>query len=389
MNKTFEYRIYPNAEQEVFLQKTFGCCRYVYNKVLAMRQEEYAQTGKSKHINFYMTQIPVWKQTDAPWLSEVDSAALQQSLRNLDKAYRNFFRSPSKVGFPKFKSKHVGRKSYHTNKVKIIDSKHVKLPKLGVIKARVSRPIEGRVLSATIKQVPSGKYYVTICCTDVPAVDAPISNIDFLGIDAGIHDIATCSTGERLPNPKNLQKSEKKLAREQRWLSRKKKSSVNRTKQRVKVARVHEKVANRRKDTLHKFTTYAVRESQNIAVENLNVKGMQRNHHLAKAISDAAMSELIRQLGYKCLWSGRGFVKVDRFYPSSKTCSTCGYVYNGLTLAERVWSCPSCGARHDRDLNAAVNIAREGKRILESTAGHAGTNACGEGVRPTAAYAAY
>lgn len=340
MNKTFEYRIYPNAEQEVFLQKTFGCCRYVYNKVLAMRQEEYAQTGKSKHINFYMTQIPVWKQTDAPWLSEVDSVALQQSLRNLDKAYRNFFRSPSKVGFPKFKSKHVGRKSYRTNKVKIIDSKHVKLPKLGVIKARVSRPIEGRVLSATIKQVPSGKYYMTICCTDVPAVDAPISNIEFLGIDAGIHDIATCSTGERLPNPKNLQKSEKKLAREQRWLSRKKKGSVNRTKQRVKVARVHEKVANRRKDTLHKFTTYAVRESQNIAVENLNVKGMQRNHHLAKAISDAAMSELIRQLGYKCLWSWRGFVKVDRFYPSSKTCSTCGYVYNGLTLAERVWSCP-------------------------------------------------
>ena len=392
MNKTFEYRIYPSAEQEVLLQKTFGCCRWVYNKVLAMRQDEYAQAGKSKHINSYITQIPAWKKTDAPWLSEVDSMALQQSLRDLDKAYRNFFRAPNKVGFPKFKSKHAGRKSYRTNSVEIIDAKHVKLPKLGIVKARVSRPAEGRVLSATVKQVPSGKYYVTICCADVPAVDAPTPTVEFLGVDAGIHDIATCSTGERLPNLRNLQRSERKLIREQRRLSRKRKGSTNRAKQRVRVARVHEKVANQRKDALHKFTTHAVEESQNIAVEDLNVKGMQRNHHLAKAVSDAAMSELVRQLEYKCAWSGRGFVRVGRFYPSSKTCSACGHVYSGLTLAERVWDCPACGMRHDRDLNAAVNIAREGKRILEGTAGHAGTaadaaNACGESVRPTAACA--
>ena len=392
MDKTFEYRIYPSTEQAVVLQKTFGCCRWVYNKVLAMRQDEYAQTGKLKRINSYITQIPTWKKTDAPWLSEVDSMALQQSLRNLDKAYRNFFRSPNKVGFPKFKSKHAGRKSYRTNNVKIIDAKHMKLPKLGIIKARVSRPVEGRVLSATVKQVPSGKYYVMICCTDVPAADVPTSTVEFLGVDAGIHDIATCSTGERLPNPKNLQRSERKLAQAQRRLSRKQKGSVNHVKQRVRVARVYEKVVNRRKDTLHKFTTYVVRESQNIAVEDLNVKGMQRNHHLAQAVGDAAMSELARQLEYKCAWSGRGFVKVGRFYPSSKTCSTCGYVYSGLMLAERVWDCPVCGIHHDRDLNAAVNIAREGKRILESTAGHAGTaadaaNACREDVRPATAYA--
>lgn len=392
MNKTFEYRIYPSAEQEVLLQKTFGCCRWVYNKVLAMRQDEYTQAGKSKHINSYITQIPAWKKTDAPWLSEVDSMALQQSLRDLDKAYRNFFRAPNKVGFPKFKSKHAGRKSYRTNSVEIIDVKHAKLPKLGIVKARVSRPAEGRVLSATVKQVPSGKYYVTICCADVPAVDAPTPTVEFLGVDAGIHDIATCSTGERLPNLRNLQRSERKLIREQRRLSRKRKGSTNRAKQRVRVARVHEKVANQRKDALHKFTTHAVEESQNIAVEDLNVKGMQRNHHLAKAVGDAAMSELVRQLEYKCAWSGRGFVRVGRFYPSSKTCSACGYVYSGLTLAERVWDCPACGMRHDRDLNAAVNIAREGKRILGGTAGHAGTaadaaNACGESVRPTAACA--
>lgn len=318
--------------------------------------------------------------------------ALQQSLRDLDKAYKNFFRAPNKVGFPKFKSKRAGRKSYRTNSVEVIDAKHVKLPKLGIVKARVSRPVEGRVLSATVKQVPSGKYYVTICCADVPAVNAPTPTVEFLGVDAGIHDIATCSTGERLPNPKNLQRSERRLAREQRRLSRKQKGSANRVKQRVKVARLHEKVANRRKDALHKFTTHAVGESQNIAVEDLNVKGMQRNRRLAKAVGDAAMSELVRQLEYKCAWSGRGFARVGRFYPSSKTCSACGYVYGGLTLAERVWDCPACGMHHDRDLNAAVNIAREGKRILEGTAGHAGTaadaaNACGEGVRPTAACA--
>ena len=392
MDKTFEYRIYPSAEQEVLLQKTFGCCRWVYNKVLAMRQDEYAQTGKSKHINSYITQIPAWKKTDAPWLSEVDSMALQQSLRDLDKAYKNFFRAPSKVGFPKFKSKRARRRSYRTNSVKIIDAKHVKLPKLGTVKARVSRPVEGHVLSATVKQVPSGKYFVTICCADVPAVDAPTPTVEFLGIDAGIHDIATCSTGERLPNPRNLQRSERKLAREQRRLSRKRKGSANHARQRVKVARVHETAANPRNDNLHNLTTQAVGASQNIAVEDLNVKGMQRNRRLAKAVGDAAMSELARQLEYKCAWSGRGFVRVDRFYPSSKTCSACGCVYSGLTLAERAWDCPVCGMHHDRDLNAAVNIAREGKRILEGTAGHAGTaadaaNACGEGVRPTAACA--
>lgn len=357
-----------------------------------MRRDEYAWTGKSRHINSYITQIPAWKRADAPWLSEVDSMALQQSLRDLDKAFKNFFRAPGKVGFPKFKSKRAGRKSYRTNGVGIIDARHVRLPKLGTVRARVSRPVEGRVLSATVKQVPSGKYYVAICCADVPATDAPAPTVGFLGVDAGIHDIATCSTGERLPNPKNLQRSERRLAREQRRLSRKRKGSANRARQRVRVARAHEKVANRRKDALHKFTTHAVGESQNIAVEDLNVRGMQRNRRLAKAVGDAAMSELARQLEYKCAWSGRGFVRVGRFYPSSKTCSACGYVYRGLTLAERVWDCPACGMRHDRDLNAAVNIAREGRRILEGTAGHAGTaadaaNACGEGVRPTAACA--
>lgn len=233
---------------------------------------------------------------EAPWLSEVDSQALQQFLRDLDKAYKNFFQNPGKVGFPKFKSKHSNRKSYRTHNIAVVDNMHIA-------------------------------------------------------------------------------KNEKKLVREQRRLSRKQKESANREKQRVRVARVHEKIANQRKDTLHKFSKYAVCESQAIAVEDLHVKGMQKNHHLAKAVGDASMSEMIRQLAYKCIWYGREFVRVGRFYPSSKTCSDCGYVHNELTLTEREWKCPKCGKRHDRDLNAALNIALEGKRLLKGTAGLARTAA--------------
>lgn len=375
MEKTFEHRIYPNNAQKVLLQKTFGCCRYVFNKVLAMRQEEYKQNKKTNGINHYITQIPTWKKTDSPWLAEVDSMALQQSLRDLDKAYKNFFRSPGKIGFPRFKSKHNHRQSYRTNVISVLDTKHIKLPKVGVVKARISCPIEGRILSATVKQVPTGKYFVTVCCADVPSPSIPEGSIEMLGIDAGIHDIATCSNGTRLANPKNLAKSEAKLKREQRKLSRKQKGSHNREKQRIKVARVHENIANQRKDTLHKFTTSAIRESQAIAVEDLHVKGMVRNHHLAKAIADASMSEMIRQLEYKCAWYGRNFVKVDRFYPSSKTCRVCGYHYKELTLAQRSWICPECKTHLDRDLNAAINIALEGERILNDTVGHTGIEA--------------
>lgn len=381
MDKTFEYRIYPNAGQRELLQKTFGCCRYVYNKVLGIRQDEREKGCKTRGINSYIVQIPTWKKTTEPWLAEVDSMALQQSLRDLDRAYRNFFRNPGKVGFPKFKPKRAGRKSYRTNRIAIVDGRHVRLPKLGTVKARISRPVEGRVLSATVKQVPSGKYFVTICCTDVPGPAAREGSVGMLGIDAGVHDMATCSDGTRVANPKHLARSERRLAREQRRLSRRvgarkgERPSRNFERQRRKVARVHEKIASQRKDALHKFTTGAVRESQAIAVEDLNVRGMMANRKLAKAVSDAAMSEMIRQLEYKCAWHGRGFVKVSRWFPSSKLCGECGHVFGGLTLSMREWVCPECGAHHDRDLNAAENIAREGKRILEGTVGHTGTEA--------------
>ena len=375
MERSYEIRIYPNARQRELIGRTFGCCRYVYNRVLAMRQEEYGRNGKSRGIGSYMTQLPVWKKTDAPFLAEVDSMALQQSLRDLDRAYQNFFRNPGRTGFPKFRSKHAGRRSYRTNMACVPDPRHVKLPKLGLVKARVSRRIEGRVLSATVKQVPSGRYFVCLCCTDCPEPEAAPGAIAVLGIDAGVHDLMARSDGVKVANPKALARGERKLAREQRRLSRKRKGSKRREKQKRKVALVHERIANQRKDAIHKATTDAVRESQAIAVEDLDVRGMERDRRLAKAVADASMSEMMRQLEYKCSWHGRRFVKVSRWYPSSKTCSRCGHVLEELPLSVRAWTCPACGARHDRDLNAAVNIARKGARLLEEgTAGPAGTS---------------
>ena len=394
MDKAYKFRIYPNTEQRELLEKTFGCCRWVYNRTLALRQERHARGEKSKGINHYITQIPVWKKTDAPWLSEVDSMALQQSLRNLDRAYKNFFRKPGAVGFPKFKSKHGSRASYRTNRVVVVDGKHVKLPKVGVVKARVSRPVEGRVLSATVKRTPSGKYFVTVCCADVPSPTLPEGTVGVLGIDAGVRNVATCSTGERLVNPRSLAKNEKRLARAQRKLARKQRGSANRAKQRLRVARIHEKIANQRADALHKFTTHAVRESQAIAVEDLDVRTMLEERSRGRAadgrvhaaVADASMGELLRQLEYKCEWYGRGFAKIDPA-GTSETCSECGNVQD-MPLWRRTYRCQNCGLEVDRDLNAARNIAREGKRILEGTVGHTGAasselaNACGAGIRP-------
>lgn len=380
MERSYEFRIYPNARQRGLIEQTFGCCRWVYNRCLEDRERAYALTGRSPS-RFQQDKMLPGLKAELPWLKGADSHALQQAVADLDRAYKNFFRRCRKggaPGFPRFKSKRDARQSYRTNfGISVVDRRHVKLPKLGRVKARVSRPVEGRILSATVKRVPSGKYYVSLCCTGCPAPEAPAPTAGVMGVDAGVRDVAVCSNGERLANPGNLKRAEARLKREQRRLSRKKKGSSNRVKQRIKVARAHERVANRRKDMLHKFTASIVRESQAVAVEDLNVKGMMANRRLAKAVGDASMSEMIRQLGYKCAWHGRGFVKVGRFYPSSKTCSACGHVLAELPLSARSWECPVCGAEHDRDLNAARNIAAEGLRILREngTAGLAETAA--------------
>ncbi|RRF89012.1 MAG: transposase, partial [Coriobacteriaceae bacterium] len=351
MERSYEMRIYPNARQRELIGRTFGCCRWVYNKCLEERRAAYESTGKSPTRFQQDRMLPSWK-AENPWLMEADSHALQQAVADLDRAYQNFFRrcrQGGRPGYPRFRSKRDARQSYRTSQgVSVPDARHVKLPKLGLVKARVSRGIEGRVLSATVKQVPSGRYFVCLCCTDCPEPEAAPGAIAVLGIDAGVHDLMVRSDGVKIASPRALARSERRLAREQRRLSRKRKGSASRRKQKRKVARIHERIADQRKDAIHKATTDAVRESQAIAVEDLDVRGMERDRRLAKAVADASMSEMLRQLEYKCSWHGRRFVKVSRWYPSSKTCSCCGHVLEELPLSVRAWTCPACGARHDR-----------------------------------------
>lgn len=388
MEKGFRYRIYPSAPQRELIAKTFGCCRYVYNRALALREEAYKTGEEVPGIYAVMKLLPVWKATDAPWLAEVDAVALQQALRDLDRAYRNFFRNPGKVGFPRFRSKREARQSYRTNangkSVRVEDAKHVRLPKLGVVKARISRMPEGRILSATVERTPTGRFFVVLCCTGcsceaLPATDRAV------GIDLGVKTEIVCSDGKTFESPKAYAKAKKRLAREQRRLSRKKRGSANYAKQRRKVARCHERIADQRKDFTNKATTALVRENQAICAEGLNVKGMMANQRLACSVADASFGEVLRQLAYKCEWYGRSFVQVDTWYPSSKTCSRCGHVQD-MPLSERTYRCPSCGMVLDRDLNAARNILAEGMRMLGR--GTPEANACGEGIRPVAASAA-
>lgn len=376
MELSYEYRIYPNAEQRETIARTFGCCRFVYNRALAVRKGAYDAGGDVPTIFQIDKMLPKWKaDPKTAWLKEADSRALQQSLRDLGKAYGNFFQAPGKVGFPRFKSKRA-RQSYRTTKVEVLDSRHVKLPKLGAVKARVSRMPEGRVLSATVKQAPSGKYFVSLCCTGVPMA-GPAPEGTAVGVDVGIESLMTLSDGTKIENPKAAARLARKLAREQRRLSRKKKGSSNHERQRVRVARAQEKVANVRKDAIHKATSKLAGENQAVCLEDLNVMGMLRNRRLSKAVADASFSEIARQLEYKCAMRGGAVVKVGRFFPSSKACSACGHVLEELPLSTRRWECPECGTVHDRDVNAARNILAEGARILEEqgTAGLAGTAA--------------
>lgn len=368
----YKFRLYPNQEQEKLIARTFGCCRFVFNHYLAFRRDAYEQTGET--LNYYacakdMTGLKQHEET--LWLKEVDATALQSSLRDLDDAYQHFFRRVKigeKPGYPKFRSRHHHKQSYKSkcvgSNIKVLEGA-VQLPKLGLVKCRISRSVQGRILSATVSRSASGKYYVALCCRldqDLPKLP---STGAVVGLDVGIKSFVVSSDGVEYPNPKYLRQSEKKLARLQRQLSRKTKGSENWNKARIQVARLHEHIANQRRDMQHKLSTEIVRQNDVICIEDLAPKNMVRNHKLAKSISDASWGEFRRQLTYKAEWYGKQLVAVDRFYPSSQTCSECGAQWPGTKdLKVRHWVCPECGAVLDRDTNAAINILHEGMRLL-------------------------
>ena len=361
MKKGIKLRIYPNKAQQKLINQTFGCCRLVYNKGLAMREEAYKQ-GEKVGYNQTSAMLTALKQ-ELEFLREADSIALQQSLRDLDRAYTNFFQKRAK--YPKFKSKHDNHQSYRTinqgNNVRIVGN-YLKLPKLGYIKVRQSMAI-GKINNVTIERTPTGKYFAVLNTEFEPTYER--TGFEEIGIDVGIKEFCTDSNSNVVDNPKHLEKSTKKLIREQRRLSRKVKGSANRNKQRIKVAKVHEKITNQRNDFLHKLSTMLVRENQTICIEDLAVENMVKNHKLARSISSASWSKFFEMLDYKSEWYGSRVVRVPTNYPSSQTCDCCGYKNTIVkNLSVRKWECPNCGERHDRDINAARNILNKGLQMV-------------------------
>ena len=369
MEYSYRFRIYPNKREENLIQRTFGCCRFVFNHFLAQRMERYKETGKAP-TRFQQDKELTALKKELEWLKEVDATSLQASLQALDTAYQNFFRrvkQGGKPGYPRFKSKRDHRKSYKSKcvgtNIKVMD-KAIQLPKLGLVKCRVSKEVKGHILSATVSQNPSGKYFVALCCTDVEIEPVPSTGAA-VGLDMGIKSFAVTSDGVEYPNHKHLAKSQKKLAKLQRQLSRKPKGSNSRERARVQVARLHEHIANQRADMLHKLSTSLVRDYDLIAIEDLTPSNMVKNHRLARYISDVSWGEFRRQLEYKTKRQHKVLVIVDRFYPSSQICSACGAQWPGTKdLSVREWVCPVCGTVHDRDRNAAKNILNEGLRLL-------------------------
>jgi len=374
IHKAFKFRLYPTEEQAATLRQHGGNARFLYNLLLERRDRMHAENDRFWKRNEVINAIPKIKE-EFPFLKESFSQSLQQVAIQLDRAFTNFFER--RAEHPAFKSKHRGSDSFSVPQCWRIDRRFVFLPKVGEVGWVMHRPIEGTPKHLTVTQ-DGDRWFCSVNC-EVEIQDPVVPDGSFVGIDLGLKSFAVLSDGTIVENPRHLQAAERKLRREQRRLSRKQPGSKNREKQRGRLQSVHRKVRDSRRDFLHRTTHRLVKDYGGFAVESLNISGMMKNHHLARSISDAGWGEFGRQLAYKSLWNGNVLVEVGAFFPSSKTCSDCGAINQGLRLSDRSWACAGCGCVHDRDLNASMNIEAEGMRILAAdTVGPTGIDACGE-----------
>ena len=372
IKRAYKFRFNPTPEQEVILAQTFGCARFAYNHMLRLRTDAWFQ--RQERIGYHETSAALTqlkKDPEFAWLNEVSSVPVQQALRHLQTAFANFFAKRAK--YPTFKRKDGPQSAEYTTSAFKWDGKALKLAKMvAPLAIRFSRtiPRAAKVTTVTVSKDAAGRYFVSMLCDD--AVEPKAEAAGKVGIDLGLTHFAILSTGEKVAAPNTFRKHETKLAKLQRRLAKKQKGSANRKKARLKVAKLHAKIADSRKDFLHKLSTRLINENQVIAIETLAVSNMQKNHSLAKSIADASWSEFVRQLEYKALWYGRELVGIDRWYPSSKRCSDCGHTVAKMPLNVREWACPECGTVHDRDINAARNVLAAGLAV----------SALGESVNP-------